>query len=104
MRYAKRKDNTQAEVERALQAAGWEIFDYSRVGWGVPDVIARRAGFKLWVEVKSEGESMTAAEMKFQTLCPGDVIVAHSGAEAVKLAEMAYQHYKNIIGYWKGAP
>ena len=92
-RYARRKDNTQAEVEAALQAAGWETHDYSRVGFGVPDVIARRAGYKLWVEVKSAGEGLTRSEMRFHAICPGDVIVAVTGAQAVELAEMAYKHY-----------
>jgi len=93
-RYARRKDNTQNEVEDALQAAGWEVHDFSRVGWGVPDVIARRAGYKLWVEVKSEGEGLTRSEMRFHAICPGDVIVVTNGAEAVERAEMAYKHYQ----------
>ena len=93
-RYARRKDNTQNEVEDALQAAGWEVHDFSRVGWGVPDVIARRAGYKLWVEVKSEGEGLTRSEMRFHAICPGDVIVATSCTEAVERAEMAYKHYQ----------
>ena len=92
-RYARRKDNTQAEVEAALQAAGWETHDFSRVGFGVPDVIARRAGYKLWVEVKSAGEGLTRSEMRFHAICPGDGIVAVTGAQAVELAEMAYKHY-----------
>ena len=95
-RYARRKDNTQAEVEKALQDAGWEIFDFSRVGWGVPDLIARRAGYKLWIEVKSPGEGLTRSELRFQAICPGDVIIAMSGAEAIERAEMAYRHYQTI--------
>ena len=92
-RYARRKDNTQTEIEQALKAAGWETHDFSRVGWGVPDLIARRAGYKLWVEVKSEGEGLTRSEMRFHAICPGDVIVATNGTEAVERAEMAYKHY-----------
>lgn len=93
-RYARRKDGTQAEIERALTVAGWEIHDYSRVGWGVPDLIIRRAGYKCWIECKSAGETLTKSEMHFHRICPGDVIVAYSGEQAVRLSEMAYQHYQ----------
>jgi len=96
-RYARRKDNTQAEVEAALQAAGWETHDFSRVGWGIPDVIARRAGYKLWVEVKTPGEGLTRSEMRFHAICPGDVIIATSGAEAVERAETIYKNYLQTI-------
>ena len=97
-RYARRRDNTQVEIARALTAAGWETFDYSRAGFGVPDMIAKRAGFSLWVECKTENESdLTPAETKFARICPGDVIVAVTGAQAVERAEMVYRHYQNSI-------
>src|SRR3990170_2256778 len=96
-RYARRKDNTQAGVEKALQTVGWKIFDFSRVGWGIPDLIARRAGYKLWIEVKSPGEGLTRSELRFHAICPGDVIVATNGAEAVERAEMVYRHYQTIF-------
>lgn len=96
-RYARRKDNTQAAGEAALQAAGWDTHDFSRVGWGVPDTIARKAGFKLWIEWKSEGESLTRSELRFHGICPGDVIIAHDGAEAVRLAEMAYRYHQGRL-------
>ena len=94
-RYARRKDNTQAGVEKALQTVGWKIFDFSRVGWGIPDLIARRAGYKLWIEVKSPGEGLTRSELRFHAICPGDVIVATSGAEAVAMAERSYKYYQD---------
>ena len=87
-RYAKRKDNTQAEVEAALRDAGWDVYDFSRAGWGVPDLIARKVGYALWVECKSAGEDLTPAEERFRDICPGDHILAHDGAEAVALATL----------------
>lgn len=96
-RYARRRDTTQADITKALIAAGWEVHDLSRVGWGVPDLIARRAGYKLWVECKSEGEKLTRSETKFQAICPGDVIMAYTDAQAVERAEMAYRHYQASI-------
>lgn len=92
-RYARRKDSTQAEIEKALTVAGWEIYDFSRVGWGVPDLIIRRAGYKAWVECKSASETLTRSEMRFHRICPGDVIVAYSGEQAVRLAELAYLNH-----------
>ena len=92
-RYARRRDNTQTEIAKALQDAGWETFDFSRVGWGVPDLIARRSGFKIWIECKSDGETLTRSEMRFHAICPGDIIIAMTGAEAVERAEIVYKHY-----------
>ena len=55
-RYARRVDKTQAEIVRALRAAGCSVASLHRVGGGVPDLLVGRAGVTYLLEAKRAAE------------------------------------------------
>lgn len=57
MRRRARTDANHEAVRTALRAAGWTIFDASRVGAGFPDLVALKGGRTVFVEVKDGGKS-----------------------------------------------
>ena len=95
-RFAKRKDGTQAEIEKALRDAGYVVLDTSWAGRGLMDVMAGSAcnpPLTLLVECKSPGGKMSPAELKTHATFPGNWIIADSGACAVTQAmEIRAQH------------
>jgi len=80
-RYRKSVDANQAEVVAALRAAGWTVKDCHALGGGVFDLAVRKDDFRAWVEVKMQGEKLTAAEKEFEEWGPGMKFVVY-GAEA----------------------
>lgn len=85
--YRRRVDGNHAEVRDALRESGWTITDYSRVGSGIPDLLAYRNTddgiWSCWVEVKQIGEKLTEAEREFFSFAPGRKMVVTGGEEAV---------------------
>ena len=86
MNYAKRVDNTHAEIRDALRAAGWTVKDYSGAGLGIPDLLINKGSVSAWVECKSKGGKLTDAERVFFELAPGHKIIAYDGQGAVNSA------------------
>ena len=56
----------------ALREAGLTVYDMSKCGFGVPDLLICRGQHCEWVEVKAgPREGLTPAEQVFFDVCPG---------------------------------
>jgi len=92
MTYRKRTDVNQAAIVDALRKAGFTVYDKSKCGWGIPDIIVCRGRHCEWVEIKSgPREGLTDAEGEFYDICPGgppilawtpDLVIAEFEARA----------------------
>lgn len=104
-RYAKRTDNTHAEIRDALREAGWIVTDYSAVGQGVPDLRVLKANVGLWVDAKSKGGEVEHAQVKFAALHPECIFVAAISPEfAIQMAQKAYTGRILLRGAWHCEP
>ena len=71
-RYARRTDNTQAEIVETLRGWGYVVHITSHIGNGIPDAIMCDGRRCEWLEIKSSmGDGLTDAEAKFYDICPG---------------------------------
>jgi hypothetical protein len=82
-----RKDENQEAIHRALVEAGYAVRDIHQLGGGLPDLlvcdpVTRRV---VLVECKSPSGRLTPAEARFFREWPGDVVIARSPEEAVRL-------------------
>jgi Holliday junction resolvase len=55
MRRAARKDEIHNAVSNIFQQNGWHVLDLSRLGRGMPDLLAVRRAFCVLIEVKTPG-------------------------------------------------
>ena len=66
MAYARRTDANQQEIMDALRKAGADVFDLSKVGKGIPDLLVCFNGETLLMEVKKDSKAkFTPAQLKF---------------------------------------
>ena len=93
-KYAKKTDATQGIVVKILRARGFQVHLLHALGEGWPDLLACRAGYCYWIEVKnpkaykvdgSEGaNTFTDAQKKFYSNWQGSKIhVIKSEQEAM---------------------
>ena len=66
MRRAARTDGNHKSILAALERAGWEIVDLSRVGQGVPDLLAVRASHAVLIEIKDGAKSASRRQLTDQ--------------------------------------
>lgn len=88
MRLRGRVDGNQAEVLRALRAAGRSVLVLSRVGHGCPDLLVGWPGGNLLMEVKDGSKPpskrrLTPDEAAFAASWRGPRVVVTSVAEAL---------------------
>ncbi len=57
MAYAKRTDANQAEIVKTLRQAGADVYDLSKVGKGIPDLLVTFNGETILMEVKANAKS-----------------------------------------------
>ena len=57
MAYAKRTDANQAEIVKTLRQAGADVYDLSKVGKGIPDLLVTFNGETIMMEVKANAKS-----------------------------------------------
>jgi hypothetical protein len=80
----KRVDTNQAEIVKALRAAGYYVFDQHAHGRGLPDLlVCSKSGIGVQVEVKMPGESFTLAESIFWNKYPGQKAVVRTVEQAI---------------------
>jgi Holliday junction resolvase len=66
MAYAKRTDANQAEIVKTLRQAGADVYDLSKVGKGIPDLLVTFNGETILMEVKANAKSRyTPDQLKF---------------------------------------
>ena len=82
-RHARAIDGNQGEIVKALRAAGYEVRDMHKAGYGVFDLLVRRGAFRCWVEVKQAGGAFTDDEHEFMDWAPGPFRVVWSAQDAV---------------------
>lgn len=89
MRRAAHVDSSQAEIVKALRAAGMQVQSLASVGAGVPDLLVGWRGRNYLLECKTErcdggrGRGLTAAEQQWHETWPGQVAVVSTPDEAV---------------------
>ncbi|MGE0590900.1 MAG: hypothetical protein AB7G23_02970 [Vicinamibacterales bacterium] len=84
----RRTDTTHAPIRDALRRTGWQVEDTSRIGNGFPDLMAKRAGVGVLVEVKDADGTLTPAEVEMHAwlrACGATVVVVRSVDEALAL-------------------
>lgn len=55
-RYAKRIDNNQKNIVCSLRDKGFEVKITSHIGNGFPDILIKKNGIAIGVEIKDEGK------------------------------------------------
>jgi Holliday junction resolvase len=66
MAYARRTDANQAEIVKTLREAGADVYDLSKVGKGIPDLLVTFNGETILMEVKRDAKAkFTAEQLKF---------------------------------------
>ena len=66
MAYAKRTDANQAEIVKILRQAGADVYDLSKVGKGIPDLLVTFNGETILMEVKRDAKAkFTIEQLKF---------------------------------------
>lgn len=84
MRRAARTDGNHKQIVHELRQAGLTVYDISRMGNGIPDLIVCRTSRVLLVEVKDKGGRLTPDEVRFFEECPdGCAIVARSAEDVL---------------------
>ena len=89
MRQAAKRDNTEPEIIRALTVEGIMVCRNSEKG--KPDLTATWLGTPCYVECKSKGGSLTAAQLRFLEQDLGDmmIVIAQDGPSAVQAVKDA---------------
>ena len=64
MRRAKRTDANHAEIRDGLRAMGWEVYDFSGIGGGLPDLgVSVAPGVPHFLEIKDGGKPLSAQKL-----------------------------------------
>lgn len=83
MRYANRRDETQAEIVSALERIGCSVADMSRVGGGAPDLVVARNGRTVLLECKSRSGKLRTEQELFRALWRGEIYTVRTVDEAI---------------------
>ena len=83
MRLAAKTDKNQAEIVEGLRKAGCEVLSLARVGHGCPDLAVTRAGTIWFLECKTDGGTLNAAQIAFAKRWPVHVVRSLEAALAV---------------------
>lgn len=78
MRRAAKVDRNQKEIVRGLRAIGYTVRHTHIIGQGFPDIVIGKHGYNLLVEVKMEGEPLTADEREFFETWQGYAVIGYS--------------------------
>ena len=100
-RYARRTDNTHADIRSTLRGAGWIVTDFSAVGSGVPDLRALKGTVGVWIDAKSKGGEIEHAQVKFAALHPECLFIAAVTPEwALQMCHKAWSGKLLLRGMW----
>lgn len=88
-RYAfAKKDTNHNLVAAEFERLGWAVEDTSRLGGDFPDMlIAKNTARRITclIEVKMPGEKLTPGQLKFATHWPGEIEVARTLEDVLKI-------------------
>lgn len=89
MRRAAKKDANHPEIVKGLRQAGCQVLDLGAVGEGCPDLLVKRAGRLLLMEVKDgkkppSKQRLTPDQVVFHHLWGDSVVVVTSLDEALQ--------------------
>lgn len=89
IRRAAKKDANHPDIVRGLRQAGCQVLDLGAVGDGCPDLLVKRAGRLLLMEVKDGSkppskQKLTPDQVDFHRLWGDSVVVVKSLDEALK--------------------
>lgn len=88
MRRAAKRDGNHTEIVRGLRQAGCQVLDLGAVGDGCPDLLVRRAGRLILMEIKDgakppSARKLTPDQLVFHALWGDSVVVVTSLEEAL---------------------
>lgn len=88
IRRAAKKDANHPEIVRGLRQAGCHVLDLGAVGDGCPDLLVKRAGRLLLMEIKDgkkppSARALTPDQVVFHQLWGDSVVVVKSLDEAL---------------------
>jgi Holliday junction resolvase len=84
MIWARRVDETQPDIVKALRERGWIVIDTSRVGSGFPDLVVGARGFTLLCECKTEKGKLNDAQEEFHREWLGSpILILRNPVQAV---------------------
>lgn len=64
MRFAKKTDANHAEIRDGLRALGWDVYDFSGIGGGLPDLgVALVPGVPHFIEIKDGDKPLSAQKL-----------------------------------------
>ena len=98
MAFAKRTDANQAEIVKALRQAGADVYDLSKVGKGIPDLLVTFNGETILMEVKANAKSRyTPDQLKFIANWKGGPLSRVDSPEsALRVIGLIPKHEYNI--------
>ena len=98
MAFAKRTDANQAEIVKALRQAGADVYDLSKVGKGIPDLLVTFNGETILMEVKRDAKAkFTAEQLKFIANWKGGPLSRVDSPEsALRVIGLIPKHEYNI--------
>jgi Holliday junction resolvase len=101
---AKRVDNNQAEIVKALRQAGWHCTDLSAVGGGVPDLLVTQFGQAHLIEIKTDERKyyFTPAQLDYQQQCKANIFVVKSVDEVILFVNGKLKPVNCELNYRKG--
>ena len=76
-------DGNQTDIMQALRAAGFYVFDCSRMGRGFPDLLINSYARVVLMEVKTQEGRLTPAEAKFHAEYKGELYIVRSVEDAL---------------------
>jgi len=83
MTHARRVDNEHAKIRDTLRASGYCVIDTHALGFGFPDLlVVGKCGLVVLMEIKTPGEKLDAAEIKFHAAYTGRICIVYSVDEA----------------------
>ena len=77
-------DGNQTDIMQALRAAGFYVFDCSRMGRGFPDLLVNSFARVVLMEIKTADGRLTPAEAKFHGEYAGELYIVRSVEEALR--------------------
>ena len=87
---ARRVDQNQRDIVRALRAIGCTVADTSRVGEGFPDLVVGYRGINHLIEIKdgkkvASKQKLTTPQKIFHALWRGKICVVKTVDEAIQI-------------------
>ena len=93
--YQLKTDANQLAISEAFKSLGCTVFDLSRVGFGMTDLIVGFCGLNLLVEAKSEIGKLTPDQVEFHASWRGHKCVIRTPDEAIDLVLQIRREIRN---------